>query len=104
MYVGLSVWVKPVQQGKYIYRLTFQEDKDLEWKYGLTVLYMDYIQHCSTLPSPVNLIPNPRWIIYYITGHKCDNCVKSQFHIKREGEFIFLVDLNSQVKQGLNIF
>ena len=62
----------------------FQEDKDLEWKYGLTVLYMDYIQHCSTLPSPVNLIPNPRWIIYNITGHKCDNCVKANFTSKEK--------------------
>ena len=52
----------------------FQEDKDLEWKYGLIYVYMDYIQHCAPLPPPLNLIPNPRWIINKITGHTCDGC------------------------------
>ena len=56
----------------------FQEDKDLEWKYGIIYLYMDYIQHCSTLPPPLNLIPNPRWIINKITGHTCDGCVNTK--------------------------
>ncbi|ELU14059.1 hypothetical protein CAPTEDRAFT_173024 [Capitella teleta] len=43
---------------------SFQEiydDRDVEWKFARAKLWIDYLEEGCTLPSPFNLIPNPKY-------------------------------------------
>lgn len=44
----------------------FQEDADVEWKFGRSQLYMDYISRHSVLPVPLNLLTVPKGIAHVI--------------------------------------
>ncbi|XP_028395064.1 short transient receptor potential channel 5-like [Dendronephthya gigantea] len=38
------------------------QDEDIQWKFSRTQLWLEFVEKGSTLPSPYNLIPNPRAI------------------------------------------
>ena len=40
----------------------FQDDRDVEWKFARAKLWIDYFEDGCTLPTPFNLIPNPKYI------------------------------------------
>ena len=37
-----------------------QDDRDVEWKYARAKLWIDFFEDGCTLPTPFNLIPNPK--------------------------------------------
>ncbi|CAH1772636.1 unnamed protein product [Owenia fusiformis] len=40
------------------------EDKDVEWKFARAKLRIQYFEHGMTVPAPLNLIPNPKYLCY----------------------------------------
>ena len=61
---------------------------------------MDYIQHCSALPPPLNLIPNPRWIINKITGHSCDGCMNTKRYEVNEYSKLAMLAIKAHVGES----
>lgn len=45
---------------------TSQDHADIEWKFARTKLWMSYFEECGTLPSPFNIIPSPKSVLYLI--------------------------------------
>ncbi|KAF7645533.1 hypothetical protein LDENG_00202600 [Lucifuga dentata] len=39
---------------------------DMEWKFARTKLWMSYFEEGGTLPSPFNIIPSPKSVVYLI--------------------------------------
>ena len=59
--------------------LVLQIHQDIEWKFAVSKLYMEYINQGSTLPVPFNLIPSTKSISRAITGifGMCMRCCRS---------------------------
>ncbi|KAH9502963.1 Short transient receptor putative channel 3 [Bulinus truncatus] len=54
------------------------EDSDREWKFARSLLYMDYIGHGSTLPTPLNLLTIPKVIFKFMTEDKDEKQFSAQ--------------------------
>lgn len=40
-----------------------QDDRDVEWKFARARLWSDFFEDGCTLPTPFNLIPNPKYLV-----------------------------------------
>ena len=45
---------------------SLQDDRDVEWKFARAKLWIDFFEDGCTLPTPFNLIPNPKYLYYFV--------------------------------------
>ncbi|XP_013380847.2 short transient receptor potential channel 5 [Lingula anatina] len=62
-----------------------QDNKDVEWKFARTKVWMIFFEEIGTLPPPFNLIPSPKsvyrlvyWMCSWCRGHPKANCSRKR--------------------------
>ena len=53
-----------------------QMDADIEWKFSRSKLWMSYFDELGTVPPPLNIIPPPKSVYYFIRWFFCDVCCR----------------------------
>ena len=78
-----------------------QEHSDVEWKFSRSRLYMEFIKESSALPVPLNIIPTPAIVWYWIRmlffrGNKHageDPSFAQEMHQRVKNELKYQVDI-----------
>ena len=58
------------------YHNLLQMDADMEWKFSRSKLWMSYFDELGTVPPPLNILPTPKTVYYFVRWLFCDVCCR----------------------------
>ncbi|XP_022085174.1 transient receptor potential-gamma protein-like isoform X3 [Acanthaster planci] len=67
-------------------------DADIEWKFSRSKLWMSYFDELGTVPPPLNIIPTPKSIYYFVRWLFCDVCCREDLAKKYKERLRSIVD------------
>ncbi|XP_071802495.1 transient receptor potential-gamma protein-like isoform X3 [Asterias amurensis] len=67
-------------------------DADMEWKFSRSKLWMSYFDELGTVPPPLNILPTPKTVYYFVRWLFCDVCCRENLAKKYKERLRSIVD------------